>query len=49
MEVSDQVWKALEQESTAANISSCVALGTRAITSLVAYRGEKDEQIRNIH
>lgn len=38
MEVSDQERKALEQESTAASISSCVALGTRPTTSLVACR-----------
>lgn len=41
MEVSDQEGKALEHESTAANISSWVALGTRAITLLVAWRGDK--------
>lgn len=39
MEISDQERNALEQESTAANISSWVALGTRAITSFVACSG----------
>lgn len=43
MEVSDQDWKAREQEFAAASISSWVALGTRPTTSLVAWGARQSE------